>query len=84
MCGIEELVGRGQYPLSNMGLGCAECFAELGLLGFGFGQRTSKLWHEVRGERSLEQTGGNVFPGTPALAFLWAGGVFEGSWEVKP
>lgn len=84
MCGIEQLVGKCQYPLSNMGLGRAECFAELGLLGFNFGQRRSKLWHEVRRERSLEQTVGIVFPGTSALAILCAGGVFEGSWEVNP
>lgn len=60
------------------------CLAELGLLRFSFGQRRSKLCHEVQGESSLEQTVGNVFPGTPTLGILSAVGVFEGSWEVKP
>lgn len=61
-----------------MGHGHTECLPELGLLGFSFGQRRSKLQHEVQGERSLEPTVGNVFPGTPALAILSAGGVVGG------
>lgn len=69
-------MGRGYTSYTGL--------AELGFLGFSFGQRRSESWHEVQRERSLEQTVGNVFPGTRALAILSAGAVFEGSWEVKP
>lgn len=53
-----------------MGCGHTECLAELDLLGFTFGQRRSKLWHEVQGERSLKQTVGTFFLGPLLLPFF--------------
>lgn len=38
-----------EYPLNNVGLGHPEHFAGLGLLGFNFGGRRSKPWHEGGG-----------------------------------
>ena len=76
---LKKLREGAEYPLNNMGLGRTECFAGLHLLGFNFGGRRSKSWHEVGavvlGERSLEWAGGDIFPRTPALAVLSAGGV---------
>lgn len=61
-----------EYPLNNVGLGHPEHFAGLGLLGFNFGGRRSKPWHEagavVLVERSLERAGGDTFPRTPVLS----------------
>lgn len=57
-----------KYPLYNMRLGHSGRFAGLGFLGFSFGGRRSKLFHEAGavapGERSLEQAGGDIFPRT--------------------
>lgn len=73
-----------EYPLNNMGLGCAEHFAGLDLLVFSFGERRSKSWHEAGAvvllERSLKWAGGDIFPGTPTLAMLSAGGDSGRTW----
>lgn len=70
-----------------MGLGCAEHFAGLDLLVFSFGERRSKPWHEAGAvvllERSLKQAGGDILPGTPALAVLSAGGDSGSTWWGK-